>query len=53
MIKPIITAVIAAKELPGSNVLETDFFITWMNKIGYFSTAVFSPSMLIRPIAIV
>jgi hypothetical protein len=54
MIKPMIIAVIPAKKQLRGNVFDktNSFMIIGMNKISYFSTAVFNPSILItKPIA--
>jgi hypothetical protein len=53
MIKPMIIAVIPAKNSSCVMFDKTNsFMIIGMNKISYFSTAVFSPSILItKPIA--
>jgi hypothetical protein len=53
MIKPMIIAVIPAKNSSAAMSLINQFFHdNGMNKISYFSTAVFSPSILItKPIA--
>jgi hypothetical protein len=54
MIKPMIIAVIPAKKTAPRNVFDetNSFMIIGLNKISYFSTAVFSPSILItKPIA--
>jgi hypothetical protein len=54
MIKPIIAVIPAKKTAPAamSLIKPIPFMIIGMNKISYFSTAVFSPSILItKPIA--
>jgi hypothetical protein len=53
MIKPIIIAVILQKNSSRGNVFDetNSFMIIGMNKISYFSTAVFSPILITKPIA--
>jgi hypothetical protein len=52
MIKPMIIAVPAKKTAPAAMSLIKPIHDNGMNKISYFSTAVFSPSILItKPIA--